>query len=187
MGAEASGTALAPPTPVGWRTWPPLAPVNGLFLMALFVGLSPLQPQDEKHPMVSSPGPHHAMRIAGIHLPWMAHSEWTCTSCKDHPLEVYWCRKPRPPRPYPVSLPEKQLLQEQPWRLGGLFRKLAQALSGILPTLLPTLPGTHPSRSLPVLRPMRQPWAGTALEVRVRNRSPIRNQAHQIPGSTRHP
>lgn len=159
--------------------------------MALFVGLSPLQPQDEKHPMGFHPqGPHHALENhAGIHLPWMAHSEWTLYVLQRSSPGGVVRRKPRPPGapPLPCLSPEKQLLQEQPWQLGGLFRKLAQALSGILPMLLPTLPGTHPSRSLPVLRPMRQPWAGTALgwaSLWV----PCRLQAHQIPGSTRgHP
>lgn len=66
MGAGGQdATALAPPDPRGVaKTWRPLAPVNGplLHAMALFAGLSPLQPQDEKHPMGSHPqGPHHAL------------------------------------------------------------------------------------------------------------------------------
>lgn len=194
MGAEARRLRLWPlPTPVGQPR------PGGLWLlsMALFMRWLCLRvsvlfsPRMRNTPWVFIPRGHTTpLRITlAFTCPGWPTLNGPCTSCKDHPLEVWSAGSPAPhgAPPLPFLSPEEQLLQEQPWQLGGLFRKLAQALSGILPTLLPTLPGTHPSRSLPVLWPMRQPGAGTALgwaSLWV----PCRLQAHHIPGSTRgHP
>lgn len=90
----------------------------------------------------------------------MAHSEWALCILQRSPLGV-WSAESH--FPTPCLLRETAAPRTVAAARRAFQEELAQAPSGILPALLPTLPETHPSRSLPVLlRPLRRPGAGTA-------------------------
>ena len=114
MGAEARRLRLWPlPTPVGQPR------PGGLWLlsMALFMRWLCLRvsvlfsPRMRNTPWVFIPqGPHHALENhAGIHLPWVAHSEWTLYILQRSSPGGVVRREPRPPwSPAPtLSLPRE--------------------------------------------------------------------------------
>ena len=187
MGAEARHLGLWPlPTPVGQpRPGSLWLPSMALFMRWLCLRVSVLfSPRMSNNPWFFIPrGQTTGLRITlAFTCPGWPTLNGPCTSGKDHPLEVWSAGSPAPT----PSLPRETAAPRTAAAARRAFQEeLAQALSGILPTLLPMLPGTHPSRSLPVLlRPMRQPEAGTALgwaSLWV----PCRLQAHHFPGSTR--